>query len=502
MSQTTPAPSLDHGAEHVEVDRQGAIQLVYSDPEKTADQQSNMKPERPVGDYSGAVAKTDPAEIALVKKLDRRIMPMLCAMYFLNYLDRTAITSARLNNLEEDLNLTGSQYSTCISLLFVGYILMQLPSNMLMASKHIRPSIYMGVCMALWGVISGLTAATHNYIGLLLVRFFLGIAEAPFYPGALFLLSIFYTRKEISTRLALLYSANILSTAFSGLIAAATFSSIDGAHGLAGWRWLFIIEGIVTVCIALASTFILPDHPLTTSWLTEEERQLAHARIARDTVEQTTRKSSLDSLKAAFGDPRLYLLAMMQNFHLSANGFTNFFPTVVGTLGYSHTITLVMTCPPFILAAIVAPLYGLNSGRVNEKTWHITGGMGVAMAGFIISACTLNTAARYFSCFLFASGVYAVNSCILGWVTATLGQTMEKKAISLSFVNMVSNASYIYTPYLYPKSDGPRYLIAMCAQSGFCAACIICAWALRLWLMATNRKLKREGRDGGLAYAY
>lgn len=145
--------------------------------------------------------------------------------------------------------LCGSTQSYCYR-----YIFMQLPSNMLMASSRVRPSVYMGLCMALWGVVSGLTAVTTNYVGLCLVRFFLGVVEAPckyrnvteiyptltepsVYPGAIFLLSIFYTRKEVATRLAILYSANILSTAFSGLIAAATFATIDGAHGIQGWRW-------------------------------------------------------------------------------------------------------------------------------------------------------------------------------------------------------------------------------------------------------------------------
>lgn len=265
---------------------------------------------------------------------------------------------------------------------------------------------------------------------------------------------------------------------------------------------LFIIEGIVTVAVALIAIPILPDHPLTTSWLTEEERQLAHSRISRDTVEQTGTTSTIASLRIAFSDPRLYLLALMQNLHLSANGFTNFFPTVVGTLGFSHTITLLLTAPPFILAAIISPLYGMSSGRFNERTWHITAGMGLALTGFIIAASTLNVAARYFACFLFASGVYAVNACILGWVSATLGQTMQKKAISLSFVNIVANASYIYTPYLYPKSDGPSYTMAMGTEAGFAGATILCAWTLRLWLMSTNRKLRRGSSEGGLAYAY
>jgi hypothetical protein len=257
----------------------------------------------------------------------------------------------------------------------------------------------------------------------------------------------------------------------------------------------------VTVVVAFATIPILPDHPLSTKWLTEEERQMAHDRIRRDTVEETERTGGWKSLKVALSDPRLYVLVLMQNLHLSANAFTNFFPTVVGTLGFNRTITLVLTAPPFILAAIVGPLYGMSSGRYNERTWHITAGMGMATTGFVIAASSLNHAARYIACFLFTVGVYSVNSCILGWVAATLGQTMEKKAISLGIVNMVANASYIYTPYLYPKSDGPRYGIAMGTEAGFAIGTIICAWTLKFWLMSMNKKLRQSG-SSRLAYAY
>lgn len=109
---------------------------------------------------------------------------------------------------------------------------------MLMSSGRVRPSIWMCSCMLAWAITSACTALVHDYKGLVLVRFFLGVAEAPYYPGALFLLSLFYTRKEIATRISILYSGNIIATAFSGLIAAAVFNTIDGNYGLEGWRWV------------------------------------------------------------------------------------------------------------------------------------------------------------------------------------------------------------------------------------------------------------------------
>ncbi|RAK79984.1 putative MFS transporter [Aspergillus fijiensis CBS 313.89] len=461
------------------------------------------------GDYSGATAKTDEVEIRLVRKLDLRIMPILWMMYFLNYLDRNAIANARLNNLEENLHLVGTQYNTCISILFIGYLLMQIPSNMFMSSPKIRPSLFMSVCMASWAIVSALTALTKNYVSLVLVRFFLGVTEAPFYPGALFLLSLFYTRKEIALRISILYTGNIVATAVAGLIAAATFAALDQKHHLKGWQWLFIIEGVVTFFIAALGLLMLPDHPLTTRWLTPAERQLAHDRITRDTVAhaapgpETSR--TWTALRDALRDPRLYLLAFMQNMHLSACSFNNFFPTVVGSLGFDRTMTLVLTCPPYLVSGVCSVIIGMTSGRYNERTWHITGSMGLAVIGFVIACLTLNTAARYLACFLFASGAYAVNSVILGWVSATLGQTPQKKAASLSVVNVVANASYVYTAYLYPKSDGPRYLVAMSANAAFGVLTIASAWGLRGWLRRTNRAI-REGRvpggDERVLYAY
>lgn len=194
---------------------------------------------------------------------------------------------------------------------------------------------------------------------------------------------------------------------------------------------------------------MLPDFPLTTRWLTSEERQLAHDRIVRDTVSIEASKGARAGFKQAIRDPRLYLFCLMQNMHLSACSFNNFFPTVVGSLGFNRTITLVLTCPPYLVSGLFGIVIGLTSGKFNERTWHITVCMGAALIGFVMSCATMNVAARYISCFLFASGAYAVNSVILGWVSATLGQTAEKKAVSLSIVNVVANASYIYTAYLY-----------------------------------------------------
>ncbi|KAF3937908.1 hypothetical protein ABW19_dt0209508 [Dactylella cylindrospora] len=453
------------------------------------------------GDYSGASKKTDPAEIKLVRKLDLRVMPILWAMYFLNYLDRNALPQARLNNLEEDLNLHGSQYNTAISILFVGYLLMQVPSNMFLTKT--RPSIYLSCCMLGWATVSACTALVQNYGGLVATRFMLGFVEAPYYPGALYILSIFYTRKELAARIAWLYTGQVVSTACSGLIAAAVFETLDGAHGIAGWRWLFITEGVATFVVALFGFWLLPDDPAVTRWLTQEERDLAVARIRRDTVGLKERGSTWEGLKQASMDPKTWLFCLMQNLHISAVSFNNFFPTIVNSLGFkSRTTALLLTAPPYFVSGILGIPFAWSSGHFNERSWHITGGLGLAVVGFVMSVVSMNTAVRYTATFLYATGAYSVGSVILGWVSATLSQTPEKKAVAYSLVNVTANAAYIYCAYLWPKSDGPKYAIGFSSMIAFAAGSIVCVWIMRFWLILLNRKARASGDESKVAYAY
>ena len=158
---------------------------------------------------------------------------------------------------------------------------------------------------------------------------------------------------------------------------------------------LFIIQGSATGLVAMLAYPFLPDTPLTTRWLTVEERQLAHDRLLRDRVDTTEKGSVFAGLKQAVCDPRVWLFCLAQNLHLSANAFKNFFPSVVQTLGFNRTITLALTCPPYLIAGVFTLVVSWTSGKYNERTWHITGCKAVAILGFALAPATLNTATRY-----------------------------------------------------------------------------------------------------------
>merc|ERR1711939_1150747 len=216
-------------------------------------------------------------EKKLLLRIDMLIMPLVILVYLMNYIDRNNYAAARLQGLEKDLNLKGDQYQVGLSILFVAYVLMQVPSNLLLNYSG-RPSWYLGFFTVAWGLVSALTSQVSTYGQIVACRFILGLVEAPFFAGVLFYLSKWYSKKELSLRMAIFYSGSLISGAFGNLIAAGILSGLAGARGMSAWQWLYIIEGSITVLIGLTIVVILPDFPDTWGALTPEMKRVANRR--------------------------------------------------------------------------------------------------------------------------------------------------------------------------------------------------------------------------------
>lgn len=273
----------------------------------------------------------DPARRIAVEKTLKRKLDTRCSLfvliYILNYLDRNNIASARLKGLQEDLALSDTQYATCLSILYVGYILMQVPSNM-MINKIQRPSLYIACAMLLWGIVSTLSGNARNFGDMVAIRFFLGFVEAAFLPGALLILSKWYTRRELTTRNAILFCGNLISNAFSALVGAGVLSNMQGVLGHAAWRWLFWIEGAITCAVAIAAAFILPDLPHNARGFTEEERQVAQLRMIEDVGEADTdsaEEGAFGGLMMALKDTKIYLMMFTFATYIIGLSFNAFF---------------------------------------------------------------------------------------------------------------------------------------------------------------------------------
>ncbi|ORY30756.1 putative nicotinamide mononucleotide permease [Naematelia encephala] len=430
------------------------------------------------------------ADRSATRKLDMLLMPTLILLYLLNYLDRQNISSAKIAGIATDLGLTADQYSTSVAILFAGYVSLQIPSNII-ASKIKYPATYICLMCAVWGLISGCTAAVQNYPGLTVCRCFLGFAEAAFYPGAIFLLSTFYEKKKIGMRSAALYLGSQSGNAFGGLFALGVIQ-LDGRLGIPGWRWLYIVEGSITVFLAIIIACIIPNKPETMRWLTDVERaQLVHRlQIDRATVDATDETTIRQAFVLAVTDPKTWLLCGVEQMICIAASVTNFFPIVVKGLGFNTTITLVISAPPYLLCCVFMIINGWHSDKKQERTLHIIIPFCVTIIGNVIALSTTNVAARYFAMCILPPSFYGAFVIVISWISSSMTGPHIKRAIVFALINCLCNTPNIWTSYLY-GNNGPRYIAAFSVDLAAAVGCVLFAAGTHLYLRRQNAKLDR-----------
>ncbi|KAN0097393.1 Major facilitator superfamily domain containing protein [Tylopilus felleus] len=434
-------------------------------------------------------------------------MSILVLIYILNFMDRNNAAAARLRGFEEDLHLQGQQFNNILSALYVGYILMQVPSNMFLNHTG-RPSIYLPGCMVVWGIISVLTgnSTTTTYTSALLTRFFIGLVEAAFFPGALFLLSKWqaihalslatYRRRELGTRTAMLSCGIVISNAFGSLIASAILDSMDGVLGYAAWRWLFYIEGTLTVIVALSAIFVLPDFPSSPSpWLTPQERALARLRIEEDGLvdgeETDNMKKQATGLILALSDWKVWWLCIALTSMVVSLSFNMFFPTLCATMGYNPTITLLLCSPPWAFATFVGFKLSRHSDLRGERFFHSALSLLLGILGFSMAILSMNIVIRYISLFLMAQS-FAGWIILWAWVSNSIPRPPVKRAVALAFINSFSSLGNVIGSYIWPSAWGPSYAksFAICIVTS--ALCILMSWVFRQHLARLNRELEAE----------
>ena len=220
-------------------------------------------------------------ERRLLTKIDFRLIPVLSVLYLLAFIDRTNIANASVYGLTSDLGAArgSNAYNTALTVFFPLYILFEIPSNVIL--KKLKPHVWLPGCMLAFGIITVCQGVVTSMNGLYATRIFLGLAEAGMFPGCFYLIGMWYKRSEAQKRFTFFFSSTSLAGAFSGLLAAA-LSHMDGVGGYKAWRWIFIIEGLLTCICGLAFFFIVPDFPETAGFLTPAEREFVRRRIEED----------------------------------------------------------------------------------------------------------------------------------------------------------------------------------------------------------------------------
>ncbi|GAA6064237.1 hypothetical protein JCM10212_006366 [Sporobolomyces blumeae] len=449
---------------------------------------------------NGGIVDRERLEKRLKWKLDARLS-ILVVIYILNYIDRNNASAAKDHGFKDDLKLKGQEYPTLLSILYVGYILMQVPSNMIVQYTG-RPSLFLPAMMFIWGAISLATGFVHNFQQAVVTRFFLGIVEAPFFVGAILLLSNWYTKKELGLRITLLYCGSLASNAFGPLIAYGILETMEGKAGLRAWHWLFIIEGSLTCAVAILATFVLPDFPKNSRGFSAAEKHLAETRMTEDTgMKDETKVSTFAALKIALCDYKLWVMALSLTSLTIGLSFNQFFPQLTASLGYAKEYSLLLCAPPFLFAAICAFFVSRHSDKTGERYFHIVIPAFIGIIGFIIAMSTSAFGARYFSLFLMAQS-YSGFVCFLAWVSGTFARPAMSRAVSIAFVNAFSQLGNVSGAYVFDASWGPSY-----AKSyGICIATFVFAIAgctFHRWTLSNlNKKLEERDEAAAMGTAH
>ncbi|KAL3457531.1 major facilitator superfamily domain-containing protein [Aspergillus heterothallicus] len=438
-----------------------------------------------------------------VRKIDWRLCPLLAFLYLVSYIDKASIGNAKIEGMLTDLNMSGTDYNIALAIFFVPYTLFEVPSNVLLA-KFKRPSVYLGLLTLLWGIVVTMTGLVQNFTALCAVRVLLGIFESGFFPGAIWLITQWYMPEETQSRIGLFYTASALAGAFSGLLAFG-LAKMNGVAGYAGWRWIFIIEGVATVALAALCYLCLADSPaLSGKWLDADEirylilrKQALRGRIV---VDEKPSKFEWKTLFQVLTDWHLY----MQILNFWSNTVPNYglkfsLPQIIKNMGYTSANAQLLSMPPYIAGAVSAYAFGLLADRLRWRMPVIVSGQALVIVAFAIlfafaEAIEDNIPVCYFAVVLACIGVYPIIPGTNTWTSVNLAGA-RKQAMGIAFMISVGNMGGLVGSFIYLEREAPKYPTGFGSSFAFAAAGMVASLVLEARFWYVNRRNERMGRE-------
>jgi len=415
---------------------------------------------------------SDEEERKLWRKIDFRLMPILTLMYLCSFLDRGNIGNARLDGLQDQLNLTGNKYNIALTMYFIPYCIFECPANLVL--KRFRPSKWLPSITLVWGTVMTLMGLVKTYPQLVGVRVCLGVAEAGLFPGVVYYLSLWYPRHMLQLRIAVFYGAASMAGAFSGLLAYG-IDFMNGTRGLEGWSWIFILEGIATVCVGILAFFILVDFPVTASFLTPEERSFVIRRKKYDNSSVGEEEQfEMRHLVQALTDWQVWLhILIYMSIVGPLYGITLFLPTIINTFGHDVPISQLLTVPPYIFATILLLIFAYWSDKTQRRSPFILAGLLMCLTGFSINISNAPSGVKYFGTFFCVGGTYAAFPGVVAWLGNNLsGQ--YKRGIGMALHIGIGNFSGAIASNIYRTQDKPRFIIGHGCELMFVGIGLIC----------------------------
>jgi ACS family tartrate transporter-like MFS transporter len=411
-------------------------------------------------------------ETRTIARVTTRLVPFLIVCYFVAYLDRVNVGFAALT-MNRDLGISQTAYGLGAGIFFLSYFLFEVPSNLFLERFGARK--WIARIMLSWGILSGLTAVVRGEYSFYLVRFLLGIAEAGFFPGIIFYLTLWfpaaYRARIIGYFMAAIPLSSVLGAPVSGALL-----GLDGITGLHGWQWLFIVEAVPALLLSAAVFFYLTDRPLEATWLPTEGRVWLAERLEQE--ERHRKAAQHFTVAQALLNPRVLALSLVYFGAVACNyGIGFFLPQIVKGFGLSNLQTGFVTAIPYIIGTIAIVYWGRRSDRTGERKGHAAFALFLAGAGILAASFLADPTMKMTALSVAAFGVFG---CLpVFWTLPTAFLSGAAAAGGIAIINSIGNLSGFAGPYAmgYIKDATGEYEggLQLLAALGFLAMLIVLA---------------------------
>jgi len=391
------------------------------------------------------ISEASQIEAAVYRKITWRIMPFLFLCYVLAYVDRINVGFAKLQ-MQQALGMSDSIYGIGAGIFFIGYFIFEVPANLMLQKLGARR--WIGPIMIAWGIVSACTLFVRGTYSFYSLRFLLGIVESGFFPGVVLYLTYWYTQKHRARMIAMFMSAVPISGIFAGPISGWILARMSGAGHLAGWQWLFLVEGIPSVLAGVVTLYFLTDRPSKAQWLTEDEKKLVLLRIEEEEELKKKAGQARHRLIDAFSSVPVWLLSLVYFGMTAGNyGITFWLPQVIKeTLTQDlQTIGLISAIPG--VASVVAMLaWGRHSDKTGERRWHMALAAIIGTAAFAVSAIPGISGAAGMAALTIASAALMCQFAVF-WSLPTAILSGSAAAAGIAWINSIGNLAGYASPH-------------------------------------------------------
>lgn len=425
-------------------------------------------------DDTKAPRAIDALEARTMPKVMRRLVPFLMLCYFVAYLDRVNVGFAGAT-MRADLGLTAAAFGGAAGIFFIAYFFFEVPSNL--ALDRFGARLWVARIMFTWGLVSGAQAFVGGETSFYVVRLLLGVAEAGFFPGIIFFLTLWfpsaYRARVVGLFMFAIPISTVIGSPISGLIL-----TLDGAAGLHGWQWVFLLEAVPALLMSVATFLYLTDRPRDATWLAPEERAWLQERLDAERALRESRNRH--SWRQAIVDPRVIALGFV---YMACNtpqyGLSFFLPQIVKAFGGLSSVEVgFVTAIPYAVGAIGMILWSRSSDRTRERKWHVIVPFGAMIVGLMLATVMPSPSLKMAALCVAGFGFFAILPVFWTLPTALLSGTGA--AAGIAAVNSIGNLGGYFGPQVFGLLKDNTG--ADVASLVFLAACAVVGACIVMWL--------------------